>query len=424
MITIRTNSLIRSSAELRFSIDSPKTMQLHSQAGVYIKVRGWVLGKNGHIPKLVLDNPEKSTITPFIGRPDVALIHGSEDKNCGFEFYVELGKNVKVGVLGGSEPLWIAEISSESFGVLKGSDGYLFLDNDTNKSLSQFKGELLIDSTNLDNWRHYFSKVESQKGSLYDNFLFLVAPGKEYIFPDKYPVTRQGLSTLDQFLCNFDKNYLVNPIEELSVERNHTYSKIDTHWTHFGAKVAAEIICERFKIDFSESDATYYFSETSGDLGSKLLPVQSERLPQLNLAHADACRIFDNRIGNRGRIHVYHNPAAKLEKTCVIFGDSFSTTLAPQLFDSFRRLVHVFSGADIDWRIVEHEKPDFMVAEITTRFLIKAPYSEFAIDSELSRKYAAMAKPKRDAELEKLLAYTEPSVEFYKQICVNALKLN
>lgn len=421
MITIRTGLLIRSSENLRFSIDSPKAIQLHSQSGVFIKVRGWVLGKEGTAPNIVLDDAEKTIVTPSIARPDVAMIHNSKSANCGFEFYVEIGKNLRIGAIVDTAPIWFAEISFDSFGVLKGSDHYLFLDNDTNKSLSQYKGELLIDSDNLSHWERYFRRLESEEGLMFGKSIFLIAPGKEYIFPDKYPVARQGLSTLDQFLCTFGKNYIINPIKELSAERNYTYSKVDTHWTHFGAKVVAETVCEKLGIAFSEPASTYSFSETSGDLGSKLMPMQVERIPQIDLPHVEICRIFDNRIGNRGRIHVYHNPAAASTKTCVIFGDSFSTTLAPQLVGSFHRLVHVFSGADIDWRIVEHEKPDFVVTEITTRFLIKAPYTNFAIESELSRKYSAMNKVKRESELAKLLAYTDPSVEFYKKICLTAL---
>lgn len=424
MITIRTNILSRSADDLRFSIDSPKTMQLHAQAGVYIKVRGWILGKNGAIPSITLDNPEKTVIIPNVARPDVALIHRSENINCGFEFYIELGRTVKIGAIVGTEPLWIAEILVDSLGVLKGVDDYLFLDNDTNKSISQYKGELLIDSDNLEGWERYFSKLEHQENKLYGKSLFLIAPGKEYVFPDKYPIPRLGLSTADQFFFAFAKSYFVNPIKELSSERNYTYSKVDTHWTHFGAKVVAELICSKFDVDFFEQSTSYVFSETSGDLGSKLLPIQHERIPQLDLSQVDACRIFDNRIPNRGRIHVYHNPKATSKKTCVIFGDSFSTTLAPQLVGTFQRLVHVFSGADIDWRIVEHEKPEFLVAEITTRFLIKSPYSDFAIGSELSRKYSAMGKSKRDTELAKLLAHSDPSVEIYKEICITALQAN
>ncbi|MBH3374156.1 hypothetical protein [Pseudomonas juntendi] len=424
MITIRTNLLVRSGEDLRFSIDSPKAMQVHSQTGVYIKVRGWVLGKDGSAPNIVLDNPEKTIITPCISRPDVAMVHSSKNLNCGFEFYIELGKDLKIGAIVNTAQLWFAEISFDSFGVLKGSNNYLFLDNDTNKSLSQYKGELLIDSDNLAGWHRYFGNTEAQEGVLYGKSAFLIAPGKEYIFPDKYPIVRQGLSTFDQFLSIFNKNYIINPLKELYAERNYTYSKVDTHWTHFGAKVVAETVCKKFGVNFTESTSTYSFSEISGDLGGKLVPAQLERIPEIDMPHIDACRIFDNRIGNRGRIHVYHNPAAATPKTCVIFGDSFSTTLAPQLVETFQRLVHVFSGADIDWRIVKYEKPDFLVAEITTRFLIKAPYANFTIESELARKYSAMTKVKRDSELTKLLAYTESSVEFYKQICLTALHEN
>ncbi|MBK5007284.1 hypothetical protein [Pseudomonas sp. S32] len=424
MITIRTSLLIRSSEDLRFSIDSPKTMHLHSQAGVYIKVRGWVLGKAGTVPNIVLDNAEKTVVNPCVPRPDVATVHSSKNVNCGFEFYIELGKNLRIGAIVDDSHLWFAEISFDSFGVLKGSDDYLFLDNDTNKSLSQYKGELLIDSDNLAGWQRYFGNIESEEGLLYGKAIFLIAPGKEYIFPDKYPVARQGLSTLDQFLCVFNKHYIINPIKELSAERNYTYSKVDTHWTHFGAKVAAETLCKSLGVNFSEPASTYLFSKISGDLGGKLVPAQVERIPEIDMPHVESCRIFDNRIGNRGRIHVYHNPTAASPKTCVIFGDSFSTTLAPQLVETFQRLVHVFSGADIDWRIVRHEKPDFVVAEITTRFLIKAPYTNFAIESELSRKYSAMTKVKRESELTKLLAYTDSSVELYKQICLTALYAN
>lgn len=396
-------------------------MHIHTQQGVFIKIKGWIVAEDGTSPQIVIENPERTVVKTSISRPDVVLVHNNANSCCGFEFFVETGRDVRIGAIIEDETLWFAKITFETLGVLKGYDDYLFLDNDSNNSVSQYNGELLIDDSNLHKWHVYFDKLESMRSKNDCKMLFLIAPGKEFIFPDKYPVARSSLSTLDQFLCEFRNDIILNPIKELTLERNQTYSKTDTHWTHFGAKVAAELVCNKFKIHFNEGASKYRFSQTTGDLGSKLHPVQTERLPVLDSTPTDDCRIFDNRIGNRGRIHVYDNPSAPTQETCMIFGDSFSTTLAPQLVNSFRRLIHVFSGADIDWSIVEFEKPHYLIAEITTRFFIKAPSPSFSILTELSRKYSMMSISKQQSEHERLKTHPNPSVSYYVNLCSSAI---
>lgn len=421
MMTVRTTNLFSNTERLRFSISPPKMIETNSD-NTYIKIKGWTLGSDGAPVQLVLDNLDRTVIYPSISRPDVALVHADAVPTCGFEFYIEAGKDIKIGAILAQETVWLACISFDKLGVLQGYDSYLFLDNDSNKSLSQYTGDTLIDDENLKTWENYFLKIEEQRDQLGFSPVFLIAPGKEFIFPDKYPAIRKNISTLDQFICRFPKPYILNPIDRLHTDRNSTYSKIDTHWTDFGGRVVAELVCQKLNQAYIEPGNAYSYEKTYGDLGSKVQPNQYEYIAHYNASAVIALRVFDNAITNRGRIHVYHNASSLSSKSCIVFGDSFSNTLVPQLVNSFRRVVHVFSGADIDWNLVEHERPDYLISEMTTRFFIKAPSASFSVLSEISRKYSTYNEDKSRREHIRLLANTDPAVQFYKNICIDALK--
>lgn len=419
---IRVTKLAAANDVFKFSIDSPKELMITTDTRNFIKLKGWVLGIDGTVPELVLDCGKATRFFAGVERLDVAKVHSGAPENCGFETFIEAGKDIKVGALYNGTVVWLASVSFEPVNVLVGHDGYLFLDHDSNKSVMQYSGELLIDAGNLDRWEQYFSKIEVEQSKNIFTAAFLIAPAKEYIFPEHYPVIRRGATPFDQFLSRFQYSApIINPISQLLSSRNYSYSKIDTHWTHHGAHVAAELVCRHFGHKFVDADYDYKFVPTAGDLGVKLLPQISESLPYPDFSVLNGMRIFDNKIPNRGRVHIYANENSSSDKTCVVFGDSFSTTLIIHLIFSFRRLVHVFSGADIDWAIVNHEQPDFLLAEMTTRFLIKAPSAEFSLKSELTRKLSAFNSSQRRSAITNLARFTDPSIEYYKSISMAEL---
>ncbi len=424
-VTIRITRLPINGAHVKYSIDAPKERAARLEKNSFIKLKGWFFCADGRVPEFVTEGEDTNRFSAKIERRDVVRAHKEAPLLCGFETFIEAGIDTKVGAFIDGTVYWFARISYDAVNVLIGEGGHLFLDKDSNQSVAQYAGELLINQDNLNAWNAYFQKIAVQKENQSFNTTFLIAPAKEYVFPDYYPVVRKGATPYDQFILNFyNKASIVNPLTELMHERNFTYSKVDTHWTHYGARVAAELTCHRLGHPFTDPQYNYKFIKTGGDLGTKISPPVTECLPEIDLVWISEFRIFDNRVSNRGRVHVYHNDQAGSDKTCIVFGDSFSMFLVPHLIFSFRRLVHIFSGADIDWDIVSLEKPDFVISEMTTRFFIKAPSVEFSLRTELTRKLSSLNNEEKISALKHLDKFTDTSIDYYKSISKNALQIN
>lgn len=422
--TIRVTKLLSSDSSIKFSIDSPKESTVAGDHRHFIKLKGWFFSEVGEAPELVLDTGSRVDLPALIERPDVALAYDKAPACCGFETLLELGVNAKLGYTRGSGVEWLASIVFERVSVLIGHDEYLFLDHDSNRSVSQYRGDLLIDKQNLTLWREYFAKIAAEEQNHKFKSAFLMAPGKEYIFPEHYPVIRSGTTPADQFISHFSEDIsIINPTTQLITERNFTYSKVDTHWTHYGARVAARLVCQHFNQTFVNPDFNYKYTRTSGDLGSKFSPPRTEVVPLPDYSSVNQYRIFDNKVLNRGRVHIYQNNDTINKATCLIFGDSFSTPLIIYLVFSFARVVHIFSGADIDWSIVHNEQPDFLLAEMTTRFFIKSPSAKFSLKTELLRKCSGYSDSQRRSAITNLDRFNDPSVQFYRSMAADALKI-
>ncbi len=81
--------------------------------------------------------------------------------------------------------------------------------------------------------------------------------------------------------------------------------------------------------------------------------------------------IYNNDVVNRGNLRIYENTNTTLPKA-VVFRDSFSTLLLKFLSESFSRLVAVWQP-NLDYSIIEKEKPDIVISQQVERFLMKIP---------------------------------------------------
>ena len=105
--------------------------------------------------------------------------------------------------------------------------------------------------------------------------------------------------------------------------------------------------------------------------------------------------VFDNRLKSRGLIQVFQHPEAPLAHSVVVFGDSFAYNMIPYLANAFAKVVYVLSGASIDDEIVAHEQPDLVICEITTRFLVQAPESNYSVSHDCKRKILTLSALER-----------------------------
>lgn len=274
--------------------------------------------------------------------------------------------------------------------VLDGENGWLFLDNDSNNSVSQYKGEYLINEANLLQWNKYLSQFNKL-----ENALLLIAPNKESVYSCYYPYKKGRITSIDQVLCLCNSNK-ANVFYPLSVLRNTalSYSKIETHWSYLGAFETFKEILKIFNLDFENHVFPFSFEEKelTGDLGSKFSPVKKggylylskfgeKNISPLNFVDCvNQCvdsnainLVFSNCFIGQGSIRIFENSLPLLDKKIVLFGDSFLEQLVPYFMYTFSRVVYVRSNATMIRSIIEHEKPDYIFSEIVERMIIRAP---------------------------------------------------
>lgn len=384
--TIRVHHEPTNTGDYKFAIDFPRVETMELADGQFIPFRAWAFPRNPEAYHYIFDFEPNCPMTPNTQRPDVKSHYPEAPLICGLNTIIPFSHSFKFGVINNKGTTWLATIELATLPVLEGNLGYLFLSNDDNQSIAQYSGDKTIDSTNMTSWKNYFEEIKANLATGNIKFAFCIAPAKEFIFPDIYPIQRLSLTPQDQFIETFNSLVtIINPIKILYPERHLTYSKNDTHWTDFGAHLVAQNICERLAVSYQSPDLSYNLKITTGDLGIKYNPQRTEHcfFADRSKCHKTA---YDNGIPVRGNVLIFKNTNATRQETCLIFGSSSSESIALQLTGIYSRVVRIFSGADIDWEIVNEEKPSCLLVIFASRFLVKAPTPNFSIDMEILRK--------------------------------------
>lgn len=422
--TARVYKEAHNASDFIFSIDYPRVETFELTDTEFIAFRAWAFSKISAPINFVFSFDESTTIPPNTKRADVQSFYKQAPLLCGLHTIIPFHLNFKFGIVNNGLITWLATVEFTALPVLEGLQGYLFLNNDDNRSVEQYSGSHSIDKINLSAWDEYFTTVHDRLEPSSTKFAFCIAPAKEYIFPDYYPVQRLGITPHDQFFAHFsEKSVIINPLELLYPERHLTYSKNDTHWTDFGASLVTQEICSRLGIEFTPPSFPYTLRRTTGDLGIKFNPQKVEHCFFADNT-ASSSELYDNNIPVRGNILSHTNPSAILDETCLIFGSSSSASIALQLTSTFKRVVRVFSGADIDYDIIAHEKPSCVIVVFASRFLVKAPSQNFNIGTEITRKLKSSSNENL-SHLKKLSAQTQknPKDDHYSKQLLELIEL-
>ncbi|MBA6122367.1 hypothetical protein M9Y56_15955 [Pseudomonas juntendi] len=410
--------------EIRCSLDLPKAGMITESSKSYLAMAGWIYIPGEKDVSVVVSHMPELSMPLNTERSDVKAVIPAAPVLTGFKYPVDFSTDFKVGVTVAGKAEWLFQVRVEEAKVLVGSNGHLFLDNDLNKSVQQFTGEFLIPDSELQKWDKYFSRLNAWSVDNARQYTFVVAPAKEYIYSDSYPHKKGIVTPLEQFYSRFlNVAKITDLTESLSRDREFAYYKTDSHWNDYGASLAASSFCRYAGFKSVDPGVEYSILPIGGDLGSKLMPVQLENsLVIRDREKLIKFRVYENRIKVRGEIVIYENPSAPNQITLMIFGDSFSVSFGDFLSHSFLRVVRIFSGADVDWAAVEFEKPDYILVETTSRFLIRSPSLDFSIYDEILRKYSALG----EAELEEQRSFVDlehsKSFEYYVHASRKALE--
>lgn len=269
--------------------------------------------------------------------------------------------------------------------VVRGRDGWLFLDKDSNDVMAQHRGERRLSENELEDWRFLLEGRIAWLERRGASYFFLVAPNPHSVHWEALPEgfgageRRPVLQLIDHLQTKRSYARLIYPIDELRSEarRAHVYSKTQSHWTELGAFVAYRRLMSDIGGSASvpvltEEDVVLEEEESIGGLGRKVEPPQSSSSVAVAVRNPKARFVADNRVQNIGRRIEFSCDSAPPVR-CVIFGDSFAERLLPFLAESFSRLVFAHHPA-MDFGLVESEQAEIVIYVMNERFLIRVPH--------------------------------------------------
>lgn len=273
--------------------------------------------------------------------------------------------------------------------VLAGRDGWLFLLGD--HAWDSFRSARPLRSREARAWRDSLRRIQravKQRGAA---FLFVVPPDKHTLYEEYMPrsATRaRSVTRLDEMLVLLERNHISHldlrtPL--LAAKRDVLlYDKLGTHWSGHGARLGASLLMQGIAKelhrppDYAELDARLTARDAPSELGS-MLSLESwlreayvELTPKLRRARRVEPPEHVTNPSRRQQLRmVFEVPDPSLP-TAVFFRDSFSDAMMPALAEKFRRSVWIWRRA-VDLNLVEREKPDIVVLEMTERFLVAKP---------------------------------------------------
>ena len=416
---------------LKYKLESVQPQKKIGRIHEYRKYRlhGWVrVGKGVRCSLLVKDgqghtdchdlNVDRLDVQRHLQRKNTSAVASQ----CGFDYVVDISRGVSIGFAVNGTQEWVARLEpSGILDVLEGKDGWLFLDNDGNKSVSQFTGELSLSEEMAAGWQAYARALKHSRQA--GNLVFFVANAKERVVPEFHPRKQSAVSVADAVESIFSSESVdfLN-IQDTLANAAGSYYKTDTHWSDYGGYLAYLSVMDKYGFRDVVRDIEFDEVEVVGDLGSKLSPQRRSYKKVHRFDGPKATCVFNNGISGTGSINVYANKDATYDKTVVLFGGSSLAggSFARYFTYSFSRVVAINLPGSLVREIVDAESPDLVVLQTNERYLLKpgAVYGAFA-NVPGFRKVASLSVEEREKVLAKVREYPEEA--FYVERMMGVL---
>ena len=417
--TLTRTKYLQSDDILGWNLESPQPgPEAGDKLGPNVRFRGWLLTESGAGRVVVTQGGTVlADMRPDLSRPDVIRARLPDGmprpgmERCGFDVTLPRRPGpyrLEVHTARPAGAAIVFDILDTEAGpyALEGGNRMLFLGGDSNDSITQFTKTQSLSDASLRSWQANFAAMQTWQATFNIQIVLLVAPAKEEIFPEFFPLPRARQTILDDFRRKFADKPMLAPIHALRAQRQFTYCETDTHWTDHGASIAAREVLRYWQIDEKAVDALpqqFRVHQRQGDLGIKLDP----RRASYELVFAedpDRFLVFDNGVRNQGCIRVWRNPAAALHSGCLIFGDSFGTNFAQSLTGVFAEVVYAYRPAGFDPVLVGLVRPSHVILQITQRFVHGAPERSGSVFDTAVAKIKALPKAEQEHAITRLRA--------------------
>jgi|GEM_PF-985760 len=300
--------------------------------------------------------------------------------------------------------------------VAFGREGWLFLVQGTNNVLDFFTGGVPTNDL-VEGWIGRVRERCRRLTEIKCDFMQVFIPEKISIYHDKLPWRIDPNMSPGRVFSKAAPSNIAGKIIDLfgvfeaGKAKYPLYYKTDSHWTHYGAFLAYQMICHRLDIEFDPTllNRPSQTGEIVLDLGAKISPSVKEKATFFNfienaelIEEGDLVR-YKNAMGrpNDSGLHVgstmrYACKKPRSQLRVMLFGDSFSEyrnhLLTGLLAETFAEFMFVWSTS-LDFTLIDNFRPDLVISAMTERFMTRVPDDTFDIityvQSVLKREKAA-----------------------------------
>jgi alginate O-acetyltransferase complex protein AlgJ len=278
--------------------------------------------------------------------------------------------------------------------LMLGRDGWLFLAG-ADLEMDYFRAALPFSEDELARWRTALLQRHIWLERQGIRFIFVFAPNKSTIYPEKVPARIHRAPTrLDQLLEYLRRRPLPAGFRLLDLRKTlraarsqyPVYGKIDSHWNNFGALLAANKILRALSRFYPLRPPTANDFMVSlepgagprGDLAAMLSlsdvlyePQSVNVLPRgpLRAIVAEPAHWLDRELEREVTVC----PGAELPEA-LMFRDSFGYAPAGYLSEHFLKITYIRDiGLRFHSRIVLQVRPKIVIQEMAERFLLVVP---------------------------------------------------
>lgn len=270
-------------SERRFHIDSLRDPKVKKGQLGEVEIRGWVELSEPGSELLVQQEGASDRIEKLsIQRPDVVRHFKSRNVPgqlplCGFSFKAKLNDRTRISLRSPSGTTPVVDIFSRRvLQVLEGRDGWLFLNNDSNRSADLFTGKLPASKADAKRWTEFARETKAGLDALGIESGLVIAPAKEDVFLEFHPLVPAKISLLDTIVSSiFLAGVRIScPVRHLRQEPA-SYYRTDTHWSDLGGWVCVQDILSSLGLQLPETfSPAFHDVEVIGDLGSRIEPAR------------------------------------------------------------------------------------------------------------------------------------------------------
>jgi SAM-dependent methyltransferase len=310
------------------------------------------------------------------------------------------------------EPPWASVGSRSSDNVaIVGHSNFIFLLEGSNRyyeAYSQAGKEAYQEA--LD-WSRYLDWARTSCARANISFSFCLIPNKASVLPDLYPLPLPpGGTPRMQHLLDLQRSHIVGgPVpKECRWPRTALFRRNDTHLTALGSFYFVDALMEHLGYSESVMHSNHAVGKAvhPGDLGRRFVPPMLEAATtparNSNITESIVAQSPSSFVGLTTDIV---NPDPVLQKTVVVFGNSFferfhSWGMMPIFARYFRRVVFKWNN-ELDFPLINQLKPDHVVLQTCERFLGKPPKpnAEIIMKNPVSMKSTAADASTNQREL-------------------------